>query len=914
MKILIRDYSRKQARTFRQRIASFERTLCFLHRRAEDGEDVAQELADTKQELEELHRQRAQGCRIRARIQWAEEGETSSSYFFSLKQKRGQSRLFLAIRSLSGQVVSSVALIARAWVSFYLTLFSAISLDAGHQDFFLSFIRQRLSPAERDLSEGALTLAECKAALDSMPHGKTPGLDGLPAEFYQRFWPLMGQDYVDTMTYCYTSGCLSASQRSGLITLLFKRGDRLEMKNWRPITLLCVDYKIASKAIANRLLQVLPSVISPDQSCGVKGRNPTLNSRMLQDIVSDLNNRGLGGAVLSLDQEKAFDRVDWGYLQRVLARMNFGPSFCQWISLFYTGISSSVLVNGHCSDFFFVSRGVRQGCPLSPLLYIIIAETMACAICADPLIDGFVLPGNRRVKLCQYADDTTIFVMTDGALCRVFEIFQRYELASGAKLNVSKSHGLLIGSWASRAQLPITLQWSSESIIVMGSRLANTISDESWKAPVEKLDSVLSSWRTRGLSFHGRALIVNMMGLSVLWYLASFSVMPDNVLRLVNSLIFSFIWQKKREQLRRVSVTQHPSQGGLGVVHVSHKIQALHAIWVRHLLEYQDQPCMFFFQHYLRVAFAGRPVSQILLLPAPSRTALNLLPPFYRSVMSSWFSLSRRWEGDDIVVAGPGTTVCPLRSLTVRFVYRELVRLSNVAHRCVSKYETWGITVEWHSVWRNLQLWRYVREVRDTNWKIAHGILPTADRLLRYNSTTDPCCHCGQHESLVHLLVECPLAKQLFAWYQTLVRRASPQQHRLTTSEIMVGYDSSIALPPVFPCLLGLIRHRIWIARNGWRFDQSPVEYRSVLAHVSSSLRFVLSVFHRRCPRDFFIASWLAGGIFGHLSPDDVLVFGAELLQSVLVRLSCPGVALIGCHCRCMTGSYCPVLSKWFIP
>ena len=267
---------------------------------------------------------------------------------------------------------------------------------------------------------------------------------------------------------------------------------------------------------------MLSSVISPDQSCGVKGRNPTLNNRLLQDIVSDLNNRGLGGAVLSLDQEKAFDRVDWGYLQRVLDRMNFGPSFCQWISLFYTGISSSVLVNDHCSHFFSVSRGVRQGCPLSPLLYIIIAETMACAIRADPLIDGFALPGNWLVKICQYADDTTIFVMTDCALCRVFEIFQGFELASGAKLNVTKSHGLLIGTWASRTHLPIALQWSSEFITVMGSHLANTISDESWKAPVEKLDSVLSTWRTWALSFHGRALIVNMMGgLSVLWYLAS---------------------------------------------------------------------------------------------------------------------------------------------------------------------------------------------------------------------------------------------------------------------------------------------------------------------------------------------------------------------------------------------------------
>ena len=101
-----------------------------------------------------------------------------------------------------------------------------------------------------------------------MAAGKPPGLDGFPAESFRRFWSLLGPDYVEVMNSCYATGQLSASQRSGVITLLCKRGDRLDMKNWRPITLLCVDYKLPAKAIANRLLQALPHVIHTDQSCG----------------------------------------------------------------------------------------------------------------------------------------------------------------------------------------------------------------------------------------------------------------------------------------------------------------------------------------------------------------------------------------------------------------------------------------------------------------------------------------------------------------------------------------------------------------------------------------------------------------------------------------------------------------------
>jgi hypothetical protein len=200
-----------------------------------------------------------------------------------------------------------------------------------------------------------------------------------------------------------------------MITLLYNKGDCLKMKNWRPITLLCVDYKIAAKAISNRVLHVLPNLIHLNQTCNIRGRNPIVNIHLLKDIVQDLNKNHLGAAVLSLDQEKSFDRVDWAYLQRVLERMNFGDSLRKWVSLFYSDIFSCLLINGEKSDSFCVTRGVRQGCPLSPLLYVLMAETVACAIRADPRIDGFMLPGKWCIQICQYADDTTILVRSDFA-------------------------------------------------------------------------------------------------------------------------------------------------------------------------------------------------------------------------------------------------------------------------------------------------------------------------------------------------------------------------------------------------------------------------------------------------------------------------------------------------------------------
>ena len=229
-----------------------------------------------------------------------------------------------------------------------------------------------------------------------MPSAKSPGVDSLPAEFYHRFWTLLGPDLVEVYNFCYRHDRLCKSQRQGAITLLYKKGDCLDPANWRPITLLCVDYKIVAKALGNRLLQVIASVISTDQSCGIPGRSPAENVRLLLDVACHGDQNNIGGAIVSLDQEKAFDRVEISFLMKVLERMGFGPSFRNWIGLLYTDVHSAVSVNGFLTKFFPVTRGVRQGCPLSPLLYVLVMESLASAVRADLHIDGFPLPGGEQ--------------------------------------------------------------------------------------------------------------------------------------------------------------------------------------------------------------------------------------------------------------------------------------------------------------------------------------------------------------------------------------------------------------------------------------------------------------------------------------------------------------------------------------
>ena len=216
-----------------------------------------------------------------------------------------------------------------------------------------------------------------------MATGKSPGSDGLPMEFFVAFWDVLGADLVETLDAFFVAGFLPFSLRGALITLLFKKGDRLDHKNWRPISLLDVDYKMCARALAGHLLKVLHHVIHSDQTCGVRWRFIGENVALLRDVISFTSESGIPAAVLSLDQEKAFDRVDWAFLLRTLAHMGFGPSFVSWIRLLHTNVRSAILIDAYTSESFLPSHGVRQGCPLSPLLYVISIEVLAASVRAN---------------------------------------------------------------------------------------------------------------------------------------------------------------------------------------------------------------------------------------------------------------------------------------------------------------------------------------------------------------------------------------------------------------------------------------------------------------------------------------------------------------------------------------------------
>ena len=216
---------------------------------------------------------------------------------------------------------------------------------------------------------------------------------------------------------------LSISQRQGIISLIpNKDKDLLSLKNWGPSSLLNRDYKIATKCIAKRLEIVLLLLIGSNQTGCIKGRFTRENIRLIFDIMAQHENDQ--GMIFFLDFEKAFDSLEWDYLFRVLEEMNFGPSFRNWVHTFYHNISSCIVNNGHASEFIPLKRGVRQGCPLSGMLFILAVEPLAIQIRTSKSIKG-LKNRNKESEVSLYANDTTTFIYNDSSALALFALLDQ---------------------------------------------------------------------------------------------------------------------------------------------------------------------------------------------------------------------------------------------------------------------------------------------------------------------------------------------------------------------------------------------------------------------------------------------------------------------------------------------------------
>ena len=598
------------------------------------------ELFAAKLRLQSIMHFKTKGAILRSKVRWYDEGERNTRYFYSLENRAQTKKTIDKLKVGDNAYIYNQFDILEEQKKFYESIYQSREGDERNSQGANFLKAENVTPLSQDdqkLCDGPITDTECLNALKDFKNGKTPGSDGFTAEFYKFFWHELRDELLDSLHYAFQSGSMSISQRRGIISLIPKKNkDKSLLENLRPISLLNVDYKILTKVIAKRIEKVLPKIINPDQTGYVKGRYIGENIRLIQDIMFFTKNANLPGIAIFLDFRKAFDTIEWSYLSSAIKAFNFGPDIQRWIEVIYHDVSSCVLNNGHASSFFQLHRGVRQGCPLSGLLFVIGIELLAKALKNKKDIKGINI-GSKEIKLTQFADDTTVFVSDQHSVTNLLKLLHEFKLASGLEINTSKTEAMWLGAWRNRTDSPYNFKWPQEPIQALGiyfSYNSDAANNLNFAEKIIKLENTLKSWKRRKLTLHGRIKIVKTLGLSKLIYNTSVLEIPVNYVKEINRISFEFIWEGKPPKIKRKTIIANISHGGLKMMDFELMDKALKIAWIKRITD-QNDPAWKVIPEFTTAQYGGLP---FLTNCQYDTKNLNLdnLPPFYRTLLKYW--------------------------------------------------------------------------------------------------------------------------------------------------------------------------------------------------------------------------------------------------------------------------------------
>ena len=356
------------------------------------------------------------------------------------------------------------------------------------------------------------------------------------------------------------------------------------------------------------------------------------------------------GIAIFLDFRKAFDTIEWNYLLSALKLFNFGPDIQRWIEVIYHNVSSCVLNNGHASPFFQLHRGVRQGCPLSGLLFVIGIELLARALQNDNSIKG-VNVNKKEIKVSQFADDTTVFVSDQDSVSNLLKLLCKFKHASGLEINTTKTEAMWLGAWRNREDTPYNFKWPQEPIRALGVFFAYNSDDAdnlNFGEKIRKLEKTLNSWKRRKLTLHGRIKIVKTLGLSKLIYNTSVLVIPEHYVKEINNLTFNFIWEGKPAKIKKKTIISDIKRGGLKMLDFEIMDKALKIAWIKRLTDHNDAAWKII-PEFAATDYGG--LSFLIECQYDVKYLfLDNLPPFYHTLLKYWqeYNHDKFLENSDI--------------------------------------------------------------------------------------------------------------------------------------------------------------------------------------------------------------------------------------------------------------------------
>ena len=634
------QFSKKKARERRITFNLLEKQLLYAEARVSDfpSEDNLATLEEIKHQMDKELEKNVKGLIFRSKVAWYEEGEKNSKFFLNL-QKRNKSKSTVRKLILDNEVeTNNPKTIQTELKTFYQNLYKSNN-QKSNIDEIETFINSagipKLSKEDKESCEGKITFEELREIIPTFKHNKTPGNDGIPIEFYIVFFNLIGNLLVEVFNESLEAEELSTSQKQGIITLIEKKGqDKRFIKNWRPISLMNVDTKIASKIITKRIERVLPKIIHGNQTAYIKGRFIGEGLRLIDDLLQFTKENNLPGVLITIDFQKAFDSVEWNFIHMCLKEFNFGQTLIQWVRTFYANINSCIMNGGFSTGYFELNRGVRQGDPLSPFLFVIALEVLLNHIRKNNNIKGIKICGNE-IKLSAFADDLTLFLDTTKSAENLLNFLESFGQFSGLHVNKEKCEALWIGSNKDKMDFPLDIRWS-KCVKILGIYFSynnQEMIDKNFYANMKLMKDTCRIWSRRNISILGKISVVKSLIISKLNYVCTVLYTPKAILKEVNSILFSFLWGGN-DKVKRKAIISNLSEGGLKMIDFESFVHAKSIIWIKKLLD--NSCCDWKIIPFELMKKYGNPLLLFSSSYSISSLKLDLPLTFYTALLKSW--------------------------------------------------------------------------------------------------------------------------------------------------------------------------------------------------------------------------------------------------------------------------------------
>ena len=512
---------------------------------------------------------------------WHSNGDRNTRYFHRLTKIKQTSKLINSIND-GENVLTEPDQISSHITNHFQNIFSSnfVVQDLQVEELIDGVIPNLISEDTNHMLTMLPSPDEIFNAVNSLKKDSAPSPNVFGAIFYQTYWPIVKHDVINVVLEFFSKDWLLPNFNSNTIVLIPKVPDAMSVSQYRPITLANFKFKIVSKILADRLAPIMNNIISPQQRGFIQGRNIRDCICVTSEAINHLHNKAFAGNLaFKVDISKAFDTLEWQFLLKVLNAFGFNNRFCSWIDTILNSAMLSINVNGKLNGFFKCKRGVRQGDPLSPLLFCIAEDVLSRNI--SKLVDLGKLEhikGTRHIQIpshALYADDIMIFCKGKiSSVNALMDLFKTYVLASGQIINPSKStvyYGSISVSRINRITNLIGFNKGSLPFFYLGVPIFKGKPKKSFLQPIaDKIKSKLSSWKASLLSIAGTVVLVKSIIQGMLIHSISIYSWPQALLKDIECWVRNFIWSGDVSKRKMVTISWNKIckpylEGGLGL-------------------------------------------------------------------------------------------------------------------------------------------------------------------------------------------------------------------------------------------------------------------------------------------------------------------------------------------------------------